>query len=98
MDLSHTTDICHRDYYKLLTGEVDKIVPRMVDNVDEIGYKGKKDKIHLSFRYHQELEQNIVHLVENRSGETIKTIPSRARLESKIRLKKALGRFFDVEV
>ena len=77
---------------------MDKIASRLVDYVDEIGFTGKKDKIHLSFRCYQELEQKIVHPVENRSGATIKTVPSRARVESKIRLKKALGRFFDFEV
>ena len=84
-------------YHNLIKGEIEKVAPRQVDNFDEINFKGTKDNHRIMFKYNKDLDKNIVHVVDNKSGETVKKVPSDAQVDNMIRIQRLMGLYVDEE-
>ena len=90
--------ICHQNYYDLLKGEREKLAPRQIDNFEDVNFNGTKDRHRINFRYNDDIGKNVVYVVENATNESVKQIPSEARVDSMIRLQKSIGKLIDEEV
>lgn len=80
---------------QLLEGRVPKAAPHQVNNVEDVNFKGNKDHHRLSFRYNKELGENVAHLVDTRTGETVKHSPSATELDHRIRIQRLMGLHVD---
>ena len=63
-------------YQDLIKGEIEKVAPKQVDNVDDINFKGPKENHRISFKYNRDLDKNIAHVIDNKTGETVKKLQS----------------------
>jgi uncharacterized FlaG/YvyC family protein len=79
----------------LLEGRLPKLAPQQVDKVEDVSFKGSKDHHRLSFRYNKELGENVAHLVDNRTGETVKHLPSATQVDHRIRIRRLMGLHVD---
>ena len=79
----------------LLEGRTPKLAPRQVDNVDDVNFKGSKGNHRLSFQYNQDLQQNVAHLIDNKTGKTVKHLPSATQVDHRIRIRRLLGLHVD---
>lgn len=83
------------EYEKLLEGKVPKLAAKQVDQVEEVSFQGNKENHRLSFRYNKELQENVVYVIDNRTGEIVKHSPSATQVDHKIRIKRLMGLHVD---
>ncbi len=88
-------NIFHAKYHNLIKGEIDRVAPRQVDNVDDINFKGPKENHRISFKFNKDLDKIIAHVVDNKTGETIKKLPSDAQIDNMIRIQRLMGLYVD---
>jgi uncharacterized FlaG/YvyC family protein len=80
---------------ELLEGRTPKVAPKQVDQVEDVSFKGSKGHHRLSFQYHKELGENVAHLIDTRTGEIVKDLPSATQVDHKIRIKRLMGLHVD---
>ncbi|NLJ80494.1 MAG: flagellar protein FlaG [Firmicutes bacterium] len=80
---------------KIITGEVPKLAVKKSDDVLSVSRKPSTGRSRLSFQYNKELKGNVVHLIHNTTGETIRKTPSDAEADHLIRIRKLMGLHLD---
>lgn len=80
---------------ELLEGRSPKLATKQVDHVDDVNFKGSKGHHRLSFQYNKELGENVAHLIDNRTGKTVKDLPSATQIDHKIRVRRLMGLHVD---
>ena len=80
---------------ELLEGCSPKLAPRQVDQVDDVNFKGNKSNHRLSFQYNKDLKENVAHLIDNKTGKTVKHLPSATQVDHKIRIRRLMGLHVD---
>lgn len=84
-----------QEYTELLEGRVPKLASKQVDQVDEVNFQELKKNHRLSFRYNKELEENVVYVIDNMTGEIVKHSPSATQVDHKIRIQRLMGLHVD---
>ncbi|MCK9526693.1 MAG: flagellar protein FlaG [Limnochordia bacterium] len=82
---------------ELLEGRSPKLAPQQVDRVEDVNFKGKKDHHRLSFQYNEDLGENVAHLVDTRTGKTVKHLPSATQVDHRIRIRRLMGLHLDTK-
>lgn len=82
-------------YEDLLTGQVPKVAPRQVDHVEDVHFRGTKQNHRVSWRYNKDLGENVAHIIDNRTGETVKQLPTPTQVDLRIRLRRLMGLYVD---
>lgn len=85
-----------QEYVQLLTGRLPKIAPRQVDQVEEVNFQNAKSNHRLSFRYDRELEDTVLCVIDNSTGEAVKHVPSKSQVDHALRMKKLMGLHIDL--
>jgi len=85
------------EYQQLLAGEVERIAPKQIDNFQDVNFNDTLDGYRLSFQYNDELEENVLHVIENSTNETVKRVPSQAMAEQTLRIRRLAGLIVDEE-
>ncbi len=88
-------NISNSRYHNLIKGKISRVAPRQVDNVNDVNFKGPKGNHRVSFKYNQDLGKMITHVIDNRTGETIKKRPSDAQIDNMIRMQRLMGLYVD---
>ncbi|HKM42379.1 MAG TPA: flagellar protein FlaG [Limnochordia bacterium] len=82
---------------QLLEGRSPKLAPKQVDQVEDVSFQGSKDHHRLSFRYNEDLGENIAHIIDTRTGKTVKHLPSATQIDHKIRIQRLMGLHLDTK-
>lgn len=80
---------------QLLEGRSPKLAPHQVDQVEDVNFKGNRDHHRISFQYNKELEENVVRVIDTRTGRVVKDLPSATQVDHKIRLRRLMGLHVD---
>lgn len=79
----------------LLEGELPKLAVKQVGQVEDVSFKGTRENHRLSFRYDKDLRRNVVHLVDNATGQSLKQTPGDTEVDHELRIKKLIGLHLD---
>ncbi len=87
---------------ELVKGKIPKLAPKQVDDVTEAqGYRLRENH-RIQYTYNKELKKNVVHVVDNKTGDVVKKALSDAEVDRRIRvqkgIKKKLGEVFDQKI
>lgn len=85
----------NQDSTNLIKGEVPKLATNQIDNVEDINFKESKNNHRISFQYDKDLGRNIAHVIDNKTGETVKQLPSASQVDHMIRLSRLMGLHID---
>lgn len=85
------------DRHALVQGNIPKLAIKHADLVNDVNFKGTKEKHHLKFKYNEEIGQSVAYLVDNASGETVKISPSETQLDHWVRIKRLMGLNLDLK-
>ncbi len=83
------------DTERLLEGRTPKLAPKQVDQVEDVNFKGSKEHHRLSFQYNKELEENVAQVIDTRTGQAVRDLPSATQVDHKIRLRRLMGLHLD---
>jgi len=87
---------------ELIRGKIPKLAPKQVDDGKENqGYRLRKNH-RIQYTYNKELKKNVVHVVDNKTGDVVNKAISDAEVDRRIRvqrgIERTLGDVFDQKV
>ncbi len=83
------------EYQQFLAGEVERVAPKQIDNFQDVNFNDTLDGYLLSFQYDEELDENVLHVIDNSTNTTVKRVPSQAESEQTLRIRRLAGLIVD---
>lgn len=71
------------------------LASKVVDDVKNITFQELKVNHRVSIEYNRTINSNVLHVIDNSTGETVATYPSEAEINLGIRINKMLGLFIN---
>ena len=83
------------EYQQLLAGNIERVAPKQIDNFQDVNFNETLEGYRLSFEYNEELEENVLHVIDNSTNTTVKRVPSQAKAEQTLRIRRLAGLIVD---
>lgn len=87
---------------ELVQGKIPKLAPRQVDDARDVKGVRLRENHRIQYTYNKELKRNVVHVVDNKTGDVVKKALSDAEVDRRIRvnkgIKRKLGEVFDEKI